>query len=201
MSDQLFVPYGFYDKIAIVAPGSSLTYDSCNLLRTSESIFVITIGDAWRKAPWAAMLYHCDAKWWEYYNGVPQFTGAKVSYERSGCKDVKHLLTSKMQRGIDLTPSTVVSAGFSGYQAINLAAHYRPKQLILLGYDMRTHDGHHNIIGEHPRAIRKPHNYSAWIEKSKTLVKPLADLGIVVYNCTIDSALDCFPKRRLEDVI
>lgn len=199
MTTRIFVPEGTVERIVIAAPGPSLTREQCRFTLQPD-IMNIVIGNAWDYNPYADILYHCDRKWWAYHKGVPEFQGcSKVSLEDS--PHTYNLKESTKREGLDLSPSTIVTGRNSGYQAINLAAHYRPKQIILIGYDMKDTDGKHNIHGDHPPEIKMPCNFKMFRTKLATLVKPLEDLGIKVYNCTIDTALECFERRELEDVL
>lgn len=185
--------------IILVAPGPSLNIEQIKQIEQSEH-FTITIGDAGRVAlPYADILYHCDKKWWDYYDGCPEFHNTKVSLEET--LHTYQAPRSQVRQGLDLTFPYLVTGNNSGYQAINLAVHFEPKTIILVGFDMQDSRGRHNIIGDHPKEIKRPSNFELFRDNIGTLVKPLEELGIKVYNCTADTALNCFPKRKLTDVI
>ena len=206
---ELFVPENQHDTIVIFAPGPSLSKEQIDYVM-SRPVFTIAIGAAAFKNPFTDILYHCDAKWWRYYKGVPDFHGChRVSLEDvPELPKIQHLIKSPQRTGIDLSPSTIVTGSNSGYQAISLALHYKPKTIILLGYDMK-HDvyGNYNVIGQHPKEIAGPqfirnqNKFKIFAEKIGQLVDPLAELGVTVYNCTSDTDLNCFPKRNLSDVL
>lgn len=202
LTPNLFKPEGQYDKICIAGPAPSLTKEQCRLTMRPD-VFNIVIGDAYRYNRFADIMYHCDAAWWNHYDGVPEFMGCqRVSYENTGRKEIKHLMGVSPDKGLTLKESCVVTGRNSGYQAINLAAHYRPKKIFLIGYDMKdSSEGKHNIIGDHPIEIKRQSNFATFIKIMRDIVKPLENLGITVYNCSIDSDLDCFEKRDLKDVI
>lgn len=190
------------DTVIVVAPGPSLSQEQIELIRRSGH-FTIVIGDVGRVAITDAdVLYHCDQRWWSYYKGVPEFMGAKFSLEQTEFYDVFKLKQSEQELGVDLRPYTVVAGNDSGYQAINLAVHCKPKKIILVGYDAKdTADGRHNIVGDHPKEVKRPCNFKRQIEALSGLVKPLEDLGILIYNCTVDSDVNCFPRKDLKDAI
>lgn len=191
------------DTIIVVAPGPSLSPMQLDLIKAS-GVFTIAIGDAGRIGlPRANILYHCERKWWNHYNGCPAFKGGyKAAMEDTPFSDVYQTPRSQMSEGFDLVYPNLVTGNNSGYQAINLAVHFRPKRIILVGYDMKDAlDGRHNIIGDHPKEIKRSSSFELFRENIASLTKPLEELGIAVYNCTIDSALTCFPKKELKNVL
>lgn len=190
------------DKIAIMAPGPSLTKDQIDMIMRKD-YFTIVIGSAVFLNPFSELLYHCDRQWWDYYNGVPEFYGCqRISLENTKFDNIHTVIESDKKIGLDLTPPRVVTGRNSGYQAINLAVHFRPSKIILVGYDMKkSNSGQYNVIGDHPRSIKRPSNFKGFIENFRTLPEQLDNLGISVYNCTTDSDLDCFPKENLINVL
>lgn len=68
----------------------------------------------------------------------------------------------------------------------------------MLGYDGKFGTGgKSHWFGDHP--IRSDENtHATWARNLRQLVKPLADLGVEVINCSPDSAVDCFRKLSLE---
>jgi hypothetical protein len=191
---NIYVPEGAYDRIVIMAPGPSLTKDDVDYVM-SKGVFTIVIGDVGYVNPFADILYHCDAKWWTHHKGMPDFLGCqRLSIEPvPQHAEVKQLILSKERLGLSTETSTVVGGSNSGYQAINLALHYKPKQLFLLGYDMKkAKDGRYNINGDHHPDIKGRSNFPVYIRKISTLAPILANHGITVYNCSTDSNLNCF---------
>ncbi len=93
-----------------------------------------------------------------------------------------------------------------GYQAINLAVHLGPpRQIILLGYDCMAGsrgDVHTRLLGpEPPNRHRRTDRYQYWLGHYYTLVAPLANLGIPIFNCSRCTAITAFPRRVLADVL
>lgn len=189
-------------RVIIMAPGSSLSIEQVNMIKEAN-IYTIAIGDAGRiMYPDASVLYHCDAKWWNYYEGCPEFDGKlKVSLETTEYENIFNMRRSPLREGLDLNFPYIVTGNNSGYQAINLAMYCNPKEIILVGYDMKDRDGRHNVIGDHPPAIKRPSDFELFRKNISSLAPTLDYLGVTVYNCTIDSALDCFVKKDLKDVL
>lgn len=187
------------ETIVCIATGPSLTADDVDYCRGKAR--VIAINDAYRLAPWADALYACDAKWWGWHEGVPDFAGPKWSLEHSAWNnyrakypDVQRLRMTG-PNGLEHDPTGLRSGRNSGYQAINLAYHYGAARILLLGYDMQRSDGKSHFFGEHPNQQQSP--YASFRARFETLKKPLAKCGVEVINCTRRSVLEAFPKADL----
>lgn len=181
--------------------GPSLTADDVQACR--DRARVIAVNDAYRLAPWADVLYACDAKWWAWHQGAPDFAGRRYALEpRAADWPGVQLVRNTGRHGLELDPSGVRTGGNSGYQAINLAVHLGARQIVLLGYDMQhAADGRSHWFGEHPRAIAASSPYHAFRSAFDTLVEPLRALGIRVVNATRRTALTAFPCVSLEEAL
>lgn len=190
------------DRVAIMASGPSLTAEQVELVRAS-GVFTIAIGEAGRVSyPEADVLYHSEKTWWYHHFGVPNFKGKRVSIDKLTYSNIFALERSEQHKGIDLSFPKVVLGYNSGYQAINLAMYSKPLEIILLGFDMKNApDGRHSVTGDHPKSIRRPSNFPLFIEAMNELAPILDNLGVKVYNCTLDTALTCFPKKDLKDAL
>ncbi len=135
--------------VVIIGGGPSVTAEQVEYVHNSGHK-VIAINDAYRLAPWADLLYGCDAKWWEWHEGVPDFKGIKVCLRYcvagNGCEgkwtedlypDIKSLAYDGIE-GISTIPGLVKSGKDSGYQAIQLAIQLGAEKIVLLGYDMKS---------------------------------------------------------------
>ncbi len=180
---------------------------------------VIAINDAYKLAPWADILYGCDAKWWNWHNpAFPEpkgdattFAGIKVGlkwnamqgkyyggWDHENYPDIRALAATGLS-GLEIAPNALRTGGNSGYQAINLAVHMGAKRILLLGYDMqKTANGAH-WFGEHPDGVEP--SWMNMLLDFPSLVKPLKEKGVEVINCTLDSALKVFPSKQLEAVL
>lgn len=190
------------DKVVVLAPGSSLTHEQVNMIRDSGH-YNIAIGDAGRALfPDADVLYHADAAWWYHYRGCPDSTGKKICIEPLNYYDVSRMYVSPSKtEGIDLDYPYLVTGNNSGYQAINLAMYCKPKEIILVGFDMKKRGVSHNVIGDHPKAIKRPADFNLFIENMNSLAQTLDNMNVKVYNCTLDTALKCFEQEELKNVL
>jgi hypothetical protein len=163
----------------------------------------IAIGDAWRLARKADVLYHSDALWWRHHRLVPDFAGMKIGTHE--CRYVKGLLCLEMTgvAGFDPRLGMLRYGLNSGHAAIHLAAQLGASPIVLVGFDQRMVGGRNHWFGEHPREIRGHRDgspYQRWIGYFAELAVELQRRGISVLNATPNSALDCFPEVRLEDL-
>lgn len=190
------------ENIVIMAPGPSLTAEQVDMVH-GAGLFTIAVGDAGRVMyPQCSVMYHCEKKYWDHYGGCPYVPGVKVSLESTDWRDVYQCPASTQLEGVTKEWPYLVIGNNSGYQAINLALHFNPKTIILIGYDLKkSKSGQYNVIGDHPRAIKRPSGFPLFIERISSLANPLEELGVKVYNCTIDTNLNCFQRKDLADAI
>lgn len=191
------------ETVVCVATGPSLTREDVEYCQGKAR--VIVVNDAYTLALWADALYACDAKWWHWHRGAPEFANAKWSLEhsawgtyRSIYPDVQRLRNTG-PNGLEHESSGLKNGRNSGYQAINLAVHYGVKKIILLGYDMQPSGGKSHFFGEHPNRQQSP--YASFRARFVSLVKPLSKIGVEVVNCTRRSALTAFPAGHLREVL
>ncbi len=182
--------------LVCAASGPSLTAAALALVR-AHGCPLIVVNDAYRLAPWADVLYACDAKWWAWHHGAPLFSpGAKVALApQSRAWPGVIVLKHTGREGLETDPSGLRSGFNSGYQAINLAIHLGAARIVLLGYDM--HGDH--FFGQHRDGSRPP--FSACLKAFASLPAALAPLGVEVINATPGSALRVFPLMPLAEVL
>lgn len=89
----------------------------------------------------------------------------------------------------------------SGYQAINLAYHFGVSRILLIGYDMQRTGGKAHWHGDHVSGLTNAEGLSKWATRFPALAQDLEREGVEVINCSQETALTCFPRARLEDVV
>lgn len=161
---------------------------------------VIAVNDAYRIAPWADLLYACDAKWWRWHGGVPTFTGLKATLEPAEFPGIRRLRRGPLL-GLATAPDTLATGRNGGYQAINLAVHLGATRILLLGFDMRRIDGRAHWFGDHPVPSQPDIHARAMLPCFDSLPGPLAARGVEVLNCTPGSALTVFANRPLRSIL
>jgi len=190
-----------------VASGPSSVREPFHLLQARRDIKVVAINTSFQLVPWADVLYSCDLKWWEFYKGVPEFTGLKVVHEKAAVAKFPDLKRVDVARfGNELlvkTPGLLGAGGNSGFQALNLVVQFGVKHIILIGYDMRVDYGTH-WHQRHPYPLSNPDaagNIPRWRKSVDGAARKLAELGVTVVNCSMVSELVAYPKMPLEKVL
>lgn len=171
---------------------------------------VVAVKDTVRLAPWADVLYACDAKWWRQYDASPIYSwrthaGLKFAMEPNQNDHAVEfdawpevtVLGNTGLSGIEVHPHALRHGWNSGYQAINLAVHLGAKRIVLLGYDMATGATGWHFFGSHPWQVDIP--FQLFMDQYAKLAGPLAELGVEVVNASRKTALTCFPRATLEE--
>ncbi len=166
---------------------------------------MVVINTSWEKAPWADVLYACDALWWKKYEGVPGFEGLKYTQDDGALVyPTMTYIESVDKPGLSFDRSVIHQGGNSGYQAMNLAFHLGAKRIVLIGYDMKLGaGGAKHWHSTHPTGLNNPDAVSLkrWGPNFAALAADLKRAGVEVINCSLDTALTSFPRARLEDVL
>ncbi len=184
--------------IVCLASGPSLTQADVDFCRGKAR--VIAIKDTIRLAPWADVLYACDAKWWRHHAKTLTFTGPRYALE-SAASTWATVLQQTGDYGLETAPTGLRTGRNSGYQAINLAVHLGAKLIALLGYDMQMKGPREYFFaGDHPYPHRRS-PFADFLRLFDTIVAPLQALGVRVVNCTRTTALKAFPCQTLEGVL
>ena len=82
--------------------------------------------------------------------------------------------------------------GNSGFQAVNLAYIMGAETIILLGFDMF---GSH-YFGDHPAGLAQSSPYASFIQSFEAITQ-----DVEIINCSRKTAMNCFPRKDLEDVL
>lgn len=180
--------------IVIAASGPSLTAHDLELCRGME---VMAVNNAWTLAPWAAHLYAGDVWWWKKYN--PDFKGyrwtsSQMAYRKYGATWMQPV----QALGLVSTPGQIAHGYNSGYQAINTAYHLGASRLILLGFDMMPSEDKNHFHGDHEKL---PNPAKADFKRWLAAFDCMDTLGMEIINCSRQTALTCFERANLEDVL
>lgn len=99
-------------------------------------------------------------------------------------------------------PSSVGFGGNGGFHAVNLAAQWGVRRIVLVGFDYSLAHGVH-WHGRHTGRLNNPteHNVRRWRARLDETAPTLARLGIEVCNASEHSTLRAFPKRPLLEAI
>lgn len=164
---------------------------------------MIVVNTTYQIAPWADVLYACDARWWRHHwSDVKKLPARKYSLEVPGLKKPAGVacLRKTGRSGLELDPTGLRHGHNSGYQSINLAVHLGVARILLLGYDMRLGTGGKgHWHPEHPWRVGS--SFNAWIGLYRSLIEPLKARGVEVLNCSRSTNLDAFPRVSLETAL
>jgi hypothetical protein len=169
---------------------------------------VIACQDAWRRLPWAEVMYGCDDRWWNVHEGCPDFRGEKWSAHGDAQNNDKRevarkygvrLLAGAAGRGFSYDPCLIHYGDNSGFQTLNLAILmcHRPATLVLVGFNM---GGPGHFFGDHPPGLTNQQNYAKWVHHFDKAAKTLPP-DVKIINSTPDSMLKCFPFLELEQAL
>lgn len=163
---------------------------------------VVAINNTVLLAPWADVLYAGDASWWrQYASAVKSFRGRRVGLAMTGQHPDVEKLIFRMGSGLGL--KRINHGNNSGFQAINFAYLEGARRIVLLGYDMQHHEGRHHWHEDHPAGMGNfnPGMPELCLPKFTPLAADLAERGVEVINATRRTALTCFKRMPLADVL
>ena len=160
----------------------------------------IAINAAGYSVPWADVLFFTDWRFYEAHRRlVDGFSGITVTDDRNTEASVDVLVQHTGSDDLDTEWPGIRHGDNSGYAAINLAWHFGARRLALLGYDMcSSADGRMNFHGHYARH-GNPAKVKSWVPHFERLDPDRYGLEIV--NCSPESALTCFPKRSVDEVL
>lgn len=189
----------------ILGGGESLKEFDAEILRGEGRVVAIKEAGL-TLCPWADVLYWADKHWCDGNNrlepNAPRFhlhTGkykiTRAPADKAGHHDVKVV---RFNPKLDFSTDPAQLAGVdSGSNAINLAALFGAKRIILLGFDM-----HGDNWDGRARDAHKDGSYKTrFMPSIARMAVPLQKMGVEVLNATPKTALGCFPLVKLEDVL
>ena len=195
--------------MAVLASGPSLTLADAAAVGSWRAQGgprrAIVVNTTFRLCPWADALYASDRAWWEAHaEEVNGFQGEKWTQ-----RNVRHgeswlgAQTVVVVRGEGLSgiPGVIVSGGNSGYTAIGLAREWGARRIVLLGFDMKAEGDKVHWHGAHPKGLRQLPQFSGWVPRFAALARALELEGVEVLNCSRETALECFARAELGDVL
>lgn len=184
------------ETVFIVGGGPSLKNFDFSQLKGKR---VIAINRAFEFVPFADYLYWSDISFYEKYKeGIHDFKGKKVTNKSYPIRNDIINLENSGKLGLDLNPNSIKHGGNSGYAAINLAYHLGAKTIVLLGYDMQKIENESHFHGGYGRKVDNSLYDNLFLPHFQSLVEPLRDKKVVVYNANINSKLECFTKCDID---
>jgi hypothetical protein len=202
--------------VVIMASGPSITAAQCEqVMHWRETAFrdyqpgaagplrrTIVVNTTFRLAPWADVLYACDAPWWRIYHAevLEVFKGELWTQDERATKELGiNRIESRNLPGIGKHGGVIHQGGNGGHQAINLAFQAGARRIILLGFDFQGTHWH----GKHPAGLPNPpdHIFKHWLASMDETAHDLRAAGIEVLNCSPSTAIQCFKRANLGDAL
>lgn len=210
-------PDAVNSNIIIVGSGKSLTGFDFNRLRGLGTI--ITVNDTGRYIPFADMWFTLDPWGLNGPQLPPNFAGKMFAavpedYGTARAQVAEHRVTpdpritflhrlrshnkvgvsseTAFKRGLS-DDTSCISTGNSGYGALNLAYHFRPKKILMLGIDGTV--GYHYQNGKSNRPLTY---LPDMFESAKA---QLDAAGIELINGSVNSAVTAYPRFTVAEGI
>jgi len=212
------LPWDWTGRTAIIcASGPSFTEEQAEkvIAHQANGTMVCTVNDAYRRIPDPDLMYACDMRWWQFHCtrgtlGDPKHDGKKVSGHPSQIPN--HLGVIRVPgRGNGMRerrgqqawwrkPPTVVWAGSSGFQALNLVLHLAADPIILVGFDCKVDDKEQpHFFGKHPGGFSNPTagSMNALRMHFNNAAEEWPEARERIRNATPGSAITCFDTVEL----
>lgn len=164
------------------------------------------------------MLYACNEGWWVHCwsDELARYPADKWTTNQVAAKKFSLNLIAEIDRpGLSSDEAYVHHGHGSGYTMVNLAYLMGAERIVLIGYDckfapdydgqnMRVGSSPRHYFGEYPSALKHwPYfsiKHGVHVEMLKLWESVAKQGAIEIVNCSMDSAIECFPKVRIEDV-
>lgn len=183
----------------IIGGGPSVSRES--VLSLEGRGHVVAVNNAYQIAPFADCVYFADRQWLIWHHAALAGHAAPYKVTRAEPNFDHGVAGLKVIAGNAGTPLSIdpryVAGTDSGANAINLAVHFGARRIVLLGFDMKP--GHWHEDHPHPTAasIYTTH----FLPHYARMAPALRAQGIEVINTSMDSALTCFIKRPLAELL
>lgn len=168
---------------------------------------VVGTNIAFMLGSWVSVFYFCDRTFFRVHREkILAFPNLKVtcvsSLDRNLLPETLNIkrLKRDYRPGLSFKPDTICWNHNSGAAAINFAILAGAKRILLLGFDMNPQDGRthwHNAYSSN--TLRA--SFNRFLSKYPALAADAKKNKIEILNISPNSALDCFPKMELKDVL
>lgn len=182
-------------RVFVLASGPSLTVADVEAVRTyalKNDCRVAVTNTTFRLATWADLLFFFDQAWWRVHfeEVLATFPGALVTMAES-----KHprVLSMRGQRFADYRNS--------GGAAISFAMYAGATDIVLLGLDGKPADDGRRHWHVQDRRLGNAVSLPKFVKNFPVLANDARARGVTIRNATRDTALTCFQKVVLEDIL
>lgn len=164
---------------------------------------VIAVNSSWTAYPAADVLLWHDDRWWDAYGGevLECFKGRIVTTNRNRRRpEFLTMGRDAASVGIATDPTRLALGTTTTQGAINLAVHFGPRRIGLLGLDLKAEGQRFHHHAEYQWGTR-PHTFAVQAIDLRMTIQPLRRLGVEVLNLSPVSTFDGFPRGDLEDLL
>ena len=132
-----------------------------------------------------------DREWWGVHGDevLSTFTGARFSNNSIATR-----------YGVTRVSQSVRTYRNSGAAAVSLAAHMGAQRIVMLGFDCQHTGGKTHWHGSHPKGLGDAGSVDKWGKAFADLARDMRG-RCEVLNASRATALDCFERVNLEDVL
>jgi hypothetical protein len=189
------------ETVYLIGGGPSLSEFNWNWLKGKKTI---AINKAILTYPAADVLYWTDSRFYMWYKKeVDEFKGLKftIRHHISYANDI-NIIKKGDRFGLDESGLSLCHGNNSGYAAINLAYILGAKKIILLGYDMKNDGVKGHYHDGYPVPVTGDLVYKEqFLPGFDTLAERLNKKGIKVYNASMYSELNVWPKITFNEAL
>jgi len=149
---------------------------------------VIAVNNAWQIAPWAAILFFGDKRWWDKWGNrervLKGFNNRIITCLLDYKDDPRLAYRELSGKKADLDDPTKVLAPDSGSKAICLAYHEGAKRIELAGFDVGLDEAGRSHFHDDHKEPSNPSNYKTFADSHRWLHGALAERGVEVVRIT-----------------
>jgi hypothetical protein len=181
-------------KAVCLASGPSLSETDVEAVRVwrsqSPDRLVVVANTTFRIAPWADALFAMDSRWWKGHY-------AEVRETFQG----RRLTTANLDSRFDVEKIKVNNYRNSGAGCVSIAVDYGYRFVILLGYDCMPDGNLTHWHGSHPQGMSDAKTIKVWPVIFGSMARDMKRQGVKVVNASHRTALTCFERMALDDVL
>lgn len=195
------------DIVAQVNIGE-LPYSTYGKYLTSlHSKNVIGTNVAFMLGDWISVFYFCDARFFrEHHKAIEEFPNLKVTCVSHLDREIQPFavdikrLKRDYKPGLSMKVDTIHWNHNSGAAAINFAILAGAKRILLLGFDMNSQESKTHWHSVYKNNTPK-NSFTRSLKKFPEIAKAAKKRGVEILNVSPTSALDCFPRVSLKEVL
>lgn len=171
--------------VAVISSGPSLAPEDCQAVERA-GLPTIAVNSSWKLARFCEVIYAGDSAWWEAYGAEIDIPAERWTHNPNAANAMGIQASGKGQSVLN-----------SGYRAIELAISFGAARVLLLGFDCSVRNGTH-WHGDHDKTKNPDARRCAeWLNHFGRLARH----GAEVINCSRETALTCFPRMPIEEVL